>query len=704
MPNGMGPDAEVAPVLGTAVLATAFPAAALIAAAFSAAALLAVALTTYATNVVAAMAGAGRRQVDTRTPTGGALATAVSASTTIVTTTGTTTGCTRATIDARAADAPATTTAAPTGAASTSAADAAAGAARIASGAVVNCGTVAVDAHAPARGAAAVLTLQRGARRGAPGGRPEAGRTLTIRVRGGGDPGGAVDLVDDSAPGKQRDATGGVSFLRPLPWTPPDDAMDHVEAHSTRPQYLLHDARREGARPAGDRNGARCGTRAGGAHERVPRGALRTHGTYGTYGTYGTLALENRVIVPLCTPQSGWSIIKCAAVSALSRLQSLPGGDRPIGGLQLSHSSGVEWRDADEMIRLKTGRRSNRGNPNRPEAMRGVGQGGNPTGIDQMLAIRSALMQCGTPGCAALVTRGAATRAARSAGRISFAAADGCAAGCTAAGRAKHRGGRYSLQQHAAHQLGYAADVLQGIRPVLRRQGVFDGEQDATLVGSDDAEVAANAAVAASLPHLPDDVIEAATTSPPPPPPHGVLDGAAELTAEEVDVLEQLTADEFAAIMALETGSEMPPSAPARDSIDRADTVLPRARLPPRGSRKRPLATEGPLRATWQRYPGNHPPPLPPRPPPTPQQSAELEASNRSLCEVAMELAARRLHELAASVAMPHRPQAPPLLHQPAPPSPPLSPPSLPRPHACSSTPTSTATTSSSRTARVTGL
>ena len=180
---------------------------------------------------------------------------------------------------------------------------------------------------------------------------------------------------------------------------------------------------------------------------------------------------------------------------------------------------------------------------------------------------------------------------------------------------------------------------------------------------------------------------------------------AAGLTAEEVaSVLEQLTADEFAAIMALETGSEMPPSAPARDSIDRADTVLPRARLPPRGSRKRPLATEGPLRATWQRYPGNHPPPLPPRPPPTPQQSAELEASNRSLCEVAMELAARRLHELAASVAMPHHPQAPPLLHQPAPPSPPLSPPSLPRPHACSSTPTSTATTSSSRTARVTGL
>ena len=89
-------------------------------------------------------------------------------------------------------------------------------------------------------------------------------------------------------------------------------------------------------------------------------------------------------------------------------------------------------------------------------------------------------------------------------------------------------------------------------------------------------------------------------------------------------MLEQLTADEFAKLMPQATGLEVPPSAPAQDRIGQADAVLPRARLPPRGSRKRRLAAEVP----------------------TPRQSAELEASNRSLCEVAMELAVRRLHGL----------------------------------------------------------
>ena len=120
---------------------------------------------------------------------------------------------------------------------------------------------------------------------------------------------------------------------------------------------------------------------------------------------------------------------------------------------------------------------------------------------------------------------------------------------------------------------------------------------------------------------------------------------AAGLTAEEVaSVLEQLTADEFANLMPMATGVEVPSSEVPSSAWapPEADGVYLHQILPHRGSLKR-SRTGSCVKSPW-----SWPPPSPRRLPLSP-----LEASNRILCEVAMEMAST----VAGSNAVPHRPQ-----------------------------------------------
>ena len=172
----------------------------------------------------------------------------------------------------------------------------------------------------------------------------------------------------------------------------------------------------------------------------------------------------------------------------------------------LRHSLEVESRDTDQLIQLAQG-------------MRGVGSGSNPAGTTRKVPevlqrcyrgtplsasrmLRRALIPCGTPGCEALVERHVAVAAARRAGRATLAASDGCGACCSPIPQ---------RPQQAAIQLTYVADVLQGYRPILRRQAEFTTTREATLLGTGNAEVAADRAFAAALQRLPLDVVNAAT-------------------------------------------------------------------------------------------------------------------------------------------------------------------------------------------------
>ena len=110
----------------------------------------------------------------------------------------------------------------------------------------------------------------------------------------------------------------------------------------------------------------------------------------------------------------------------------------------------------------------------------------------------------------ALVERHAAVTAARNEGRSAFASGDGCGArGCS---------GNPQPGQQAARQLEYAADLLHHERPLLcLSESLAVGDWDATLASSVETESSANAAVAAALPRVPLEVLNAATAQPPPP-------------------------------------------------------------------------------------------------------------------------------------------------------------------------------------------
>ena len=138
-------------------------------------------------------------------------------------------------------------------------------------------------------------------------------------------------------------------------------------------------------------------------------------------GTWGAEGLSWHTIAADALPRPGASIVERRTVCSLGRLRVLPGGGGALGRLRLGLCEGADWRADDVDVQFAEGPRSNRGNPNRPEAMRGVGTGGNPAGTDAMNQLRRVLMPCGTTGCTALVEKFAAAKQANAATRETLA-------------------------------------------------------------------------------------------------------------------------------------------------------------------------------------------------------------------------------------------------------------------------------------------
>ena len=145
----------------------------------------------------------------------------------------------------------------------------------------------------------------------------------------------------------------------------------------------------------------------------------------------------------------------------------------------------------------------NRGYSRRPGAMRGVGTGNNPKGIEACSMVNSLLVPCSTDGCQALIPWVAAIAAARADGRERLRDGDGCgSAVCVAL-----KGGRWQPTQVSARELCYSADALEAFRLILDRPALVTDEHG-WLLSTADTIALANSAVRSFLPHTPRIVID----------------------------------------------------------------------------------------------------------------------------------------------------------------------------------------------------
>ena len=177
-------------------------------------------------------------------------------------------------------------------------------------------------------------------------------------------------------------------------------------------------------------------------------------------------------------------------LQSLQRLQEL--GATHDGSVPPSLGPSVATRAVDVRIPLSevVGRSSDRGNPRRPGAMRGVGSGGNPDGTDAMNAVHHVVMPCSRRGCAALVDRVSAIKAARADGRERLRAGDGCAGRRCAA--------RWQPARFCARQLEWSADLLTARRLLIRRPALAAGKTG-WLACTADTEAAARRAARSAL-------------------------------------------------------------------------------------------------------------------------------------------------------------------------------------------------------------
>ena len=216
-------------------------------------------------------------------------------------------------------------------------------------------------------------------------------------------------------------------------------------------------------------------------------------------GTWGAEGLSWHTIAADALPRPGASIVERRTVCSLGRLRVLPGGGGGLGRLRLGLCEGADWRADDVDVQFAEGPRSNRGNPNRPETMRGVGTGGNPAGTDAMNQLRRVLMPCGTTGCTALVEKFAAAKQANAATRETLGPSDGCAGKqCTL--------GRWLPTQFAARQLAYGAALLHTDYLLIRRP-MRASAPAVTVACSEDTVRIANAAIASALRAVPSRIL-----------------------------------------------------------------------------------------------------------------------------------------------------------------------------------------------------